>query len=96
MVGAAAISPANVWAVGFTGTTSAQATVSVHWNGTSWTRVATPNPGGSNNDSVLDGVGAAGPRNIWAVGYYNTQPNPVDKVPHTLILHWNGTRWIQT
>src|SRR5262249_39972011 len=43
LAGAAAISPANVWAVGFTGTTSdTYATVAVHWNGTSWTRVATP------------------------------------------------------
>ncbi len=97
VVGAAAISPANVWADGFTETTSnTQATVSVHWNGTSWTRVATPNPGGSTNDAALLGVGAAGPRNIWAVGYYHTRPNPIDKIPHTLILRWNGTRWIRS
>jgi hypothetical protein len=97
VVGAATIGPANVWAVGFTGTTSNnQASVSVHWNGTRWTHVASPNPGGSNNTTALLGVDAAGPSNVWAVGYYNTQPDPVDKVPHTLILRWNGTRWIRS
>jgi hypothetical protein len=95
LTGAAAISPANVWAVGFTETTNAQATVSVHWNGTSWARVATPNPGGING-SALVAVAATGPGNVWAVGSYNTHPDPIDEVPNTLILRWNGTRWIRS
>jgi hypothetical protein len=91
VAGAAAISPANVWAVGSTGTTSdTYATVAVHWNGTSWTRVPTPNPG---TDAFLTAVAAAGAGNVWAVGRYITRPNPIDKIPHTLILRWNGTSW---
>jgi hypothetical protein len=92
LVSVAAISPANVWAVGFTATSNAQATVSVHWNGTSWSQVATPNPGGSNESAVLNGLAAAGPGNIWAVGYYYTG----FQIPNTLILRWNGTRWIRS
>jgi hypothetical protein len=93
VVGVAAISPANVWAAGFTETArNTQATVSVHWNGTSWTPVATPNPGGSKESAVLNGVAAAGPGNIWAVGYYYTG----FQIPNTLILRWNGTRWIRS
>jgi hypothetical protein len=95
LTGAAAISPANVWAVGFTGTTNAQATVSVHWSGTSWAHVATPNPGGVNG-SALVAVAAAGSGNVWAVGSYNTRPDPLDKVAHTLILRWTGSRWIRS
>jgi hypothetical protein len=92
VVGVAATSPADVWAVGFTVGTNAQRTVSVHWNGTGWTRVATPNPGGSNESAVLNGVAAAGPGNIWAVGYYYTG----FQVANTLILHWNGGRWVRS
>jgi len=95
VIAEAAITPANVWAVGWRNTTNAQATVSAHWNGTNWTRVATPSPGGTDETSALLGVAAAGTQNIWAVGYYNTLVG-IDKVPHTLILRWNGTRWIRS
>src|SRR5215471_3326408 len=75
LTGAAAISPANVWDVGFAATKNCAynciyQTVSLQWNGTKWTRVATPDPGGPNQRAVLLGIGAAGPGNIWAVGYY--------------------------
>jgi hypothetical protein len=100
LIGVTAISPANVWAVGFTNTAgdngNDQAPVSVHWNGTSWTRVTTPDPPGPNGGStVLDAVSNAGPGNIWAVGHYaHNEPGGLG-ISHTLILHWNGTRWIR-
>ena len=93
LVGVAAISPANVWAVGFTETSSGrQATVSVHWNGQRWIRVRTPDPGGSNENATLSAVAAAGRRSVWAVGHYDTG----HEVPNTLILRWTGSRWIQS
>jgi hypothetical protein len=89
MTAAAALSPTNVWAVGYANTTSSkQSTVAAHWNGTRWTRVATPSPSGSD---VLLGVGAAGPGNVWAVGNSNAT-----HLHHTLILHWNGSSWVQS
>jgi hypothetical protein len=100
LTGVTAISPANVWAVGFTNTTgdngNDQAPVSVHWNGTSWTRVTTPDPIGPNSGStVLNAVSNAGPGNIWAVGHYaHNEPGGLG-IPHTLILRWNGTRWVR-
>ena len=58
-----------------------------HWNGTSWSIVASPNPGAGNSLSAIAAVSA---KNIWAVGYYNTSNSTVSQ---TLIEHWNGTRW---
>src|SRR3954469_16589074 len=37
------LSPSNAWAVGTTGSSSTQRALALHWNGTSWTQVATPN-----------------------------------------------------
>lgn len=92
LIAVAAISAANVWAVGWTNKTNKiQPGVSAHWNGTSWTQVTTPSPGGPKKSSVLLDVGAAGPGNIWAVGYYITHGNR-----NTLILRWTGTAWAQS
>lgn len=101
LIGVTAISPADAWAVGFTNTAgdfgNDQAPVSVHWNGTNWAQVPTPDPIGPNNGStVLPGVGAAGPSSIWAVGEYShNEPGGLGN-PHTLILHWSGTRWVRS
>ena len=50
--------------------------------------VPSPSPGTNNN--YLKGVAAAGPNNVWAVGYYDTGSG----TPYqTLIEHWNGSWW---
>jgi hypothetical protein len=87
----AAISPSNVWAVGSVTINGfgKLAAWSAHWNGTSWARVPTPTPAVS--DDVLFDVGAAGPGNVWAVGETNAT-----HLHHTLILHWNGSSWVQS
>jgi hypothetical protein len=40
------------------------------WNGTGWTQVASPNPGGSGQDNVLNGVAGVSRGNAFAAGYY--------------------------
>jgi hypothetical protein len=40
---------------------------------------------------VLLGVATAGPGNVWAVGHTNDT-----HLHHTLILHWNGSSWVQS
>jgi hypothetical protein len=86
LTGVAATATRNAWAVGFTSETDTGPTHAhiLHWNGTAWKRVRSPDPGSS---SVLNGVAAASARDAWAVGYYFTSPG----VAHTLIEHWNGT-----
>jgi hypothetical protein len=86
-----ATSATNAWAVGWTGSTSPGAgtqTLIEHWNGRTWTRVASPNPAGT--FSILDGVAASGPGNVWAVGYTGTNGGP----DQPLILHWQDGAWV--
>jgi hypothetical protein len=43
----------------------------VHWNGTAWTQVSSPDPGGASGANVLSGVAARGSK-AGAVGYYSS------------------------
>ena len=84
-----ALSANNVWAVGnenvgrFTFRPLVQ-----HWNGRAWNLVRVPSPPLTGIGASLFGVAAASPRDIWAVGGYDTgtrfQP---------LAEHFNGARW---
>jgi hypothetical protein len=88
-LGTAATSASNAWAVGGTNWFSPSSTVAVHWNGTRWTRVASPTPGGS---AYFTAVAATSASNAWAVGLIGPGPGePAANRP--LIEHWNGTRW---
>ncbi len=88
--GVSALSASDAWAVGsYQNGDGAQRTLIVHWNGTRWATVASPDPGGT-GDSYLSAVSALSPSDIWAVGYYSNRSGQKD-----LILRWNGTRWAQ-
>jgi hypothetical protein len=81
----AALSPRDVWAVGYRGGTLPETpieTLILHWDGTSWTQVASPSvPGGANQ---LFALAAITDKDVWAVGSVGGAP---------LALHWNGTVW---
>jgi hypothetical protein len=87
--GVAATSHANAWAVGYYGNGSTNETLIEHWNGTVWTQVASPNPGGSNGSYLAD-VASASAGSAWAVGSYEASTTS-----ETLVEHWNGTSWTQ-
>jgi len=87
----AASSRADAWAVAWftSGTYGAEGTLMLHWDGQSWTHIASPTPTGGYNVR-LTGVTALSPSNAWAVGYYSlTEPYHVS----TLIEHWDGHSW---
>ena len=85
----AATNANDVWAVGTsTSTNGYDRTLAMHWNGTSWTKIPTPNPGTLHNDP--NGVTAISTNDVWAVGYY--QVNSLGYW-NTFALHWNGTSW---
>jgi hypothetical protein len=81
----------DVWAVGSSSNVSSGAvrTLIHHWNGTKWSVVPSPNMGTGVNELVA--VDAISPSNAWAVGdYFDTdRTSPI----HSLIEHWDGTRW---
>ena len=60
--------------------------LSSHWNGTTWTDVVVPLPEGS----VLRGITATGPDNVWAVGYRRLSATSWGPA----ILRWSGTEWM--
>jgi hypothetical protein len=77
-----ASSPSNVWAVGFAGN---GATVTLHFNGKSWKRIASPSPGVTN----LYGVTVTSAGNAWAVG----TDGGTCSCGKSLIMRWNGKAW---
>ncbi|HTK80171.1 MAG TPA: hypothetical protein VL286_06985 [Rhizomicrobium sp.] len=84
------LSSSDVWAVGqyhdFSGTDYDQ-TLAEHWDGASWKVISTPPP--SRSISILFGVSASGPNDVWAVGY----EHDVGETYRTLIEHWDGRAW---
>jgi hypothetical protein len=85
-----ALSPSDVWAVGYWGNAaSGFSTLIEHWDGISWSIVASPN---SSGDNFLQAVSATGPSDIWAVGWSR---NPFNFQTGTLIEHWDGNSWSQ-
>src|SRR5215472_533864 len=92
--GVSADSASDAWAAGSYCTTAAVPctgpdTLLLHWNGATWSKVPSPNPGPAGN--VLDGVTAVSPTDAWAVGSYCTTNSCA--VQDSLLLHWNGTHW---
>jgi len=83
-----ASSASNAWAAGVATSNGIDRTLTLHWNGKRWNHVVSPDPGGSGNDNGLNGVAVASPADAWAVG---TSGSGTSR--HTLILHWNGSRW---
>src|SRR6266540_2885395 len=83
--GVAAVSANDAWAVGYRGGTHNETpieTLVLHWNGASWSQVASPNvPAGANQ---LHAVAAISASDVWAVGSVGGAP---------LALHWNGSAW---
>src|SRR5581483_11053275 len=89
----ALIADSDIWAVGFTSPFNGpDATLAEHFNGTSWTVVATPNPAGTVG-SQLSGVAAVSSNNVYAVGESATITQFGNTVLEPLIEHFDGTRW---
>ena len=80
--GVAAVSAANAWAIGATGSGK---TLILHWNGTAWTPVPNPAPAGS----ILYGVAATSAGSAWVVGCSGCSGG----IGAPLIMQWSGTAW---
>jgi hypothetical protein len=79
----------DVWAVGQTDSPNAN-DYAEHWNGSAWTQAALPR---KFFQSLFQSAVAVSSNDVWAVGYVETND---DRVPHTLIEHWNGSAWTVT
>lgn len=89
LISVAANSSTDVWAVGQykVNTSGITATLTEHWDGSTWTAVPSPNVGSL--ASGLDGVVANGKKNVMASGASNCNTG----ICQTLTERWNGLKW---
>jgi hypothetical protein len=92
LLGIAAVSENDVWAVGWAqdpdGPEYVKRTLIEHFDGTAWSIVRSQNwP--NDTQSVLHSVSAASATDVWAVGSSHNGYYP----GRTLIQHWDGTEW---
>jgi len=89
----AAVSTSSAWAVGSWYDTSRAAprTLTLRWNGSSWSTVASPNSTSYYNE--LAAVDAVAANDVWAVGYANGSSGVNGAPRNTLALHYNGSKW---
>ncbi|NUR26243.1 MAG: hypothetical protein HOV83_10415 [Catenulispora sp.] len=88
LLGVAAVSPRDAWAVGWTqrwrGDTTYDTGLVEHWDGTAWQQVKLP---AGLPDVELFSITAAGPHDIWAGGVsLGGDDQPV-------LLHYDGKTW---
>ena len=85
LYGVTAISPSDVWAVGAVSTAAyTNRNLVVHWNGTSWSIV--PSPNGYYGKNSLANVAATSAYDVWAVG--SDEPLNVTHKPNQgLVIH---------
>ncbi len=88
----------DIWAVGYStalkGTNSNSFTLTMHWNGSAWTIVPSPNPAIPTPSGVrqtLNGVVEISPNDAWAVG--GTTDISGFQPAKPIAMHWNGTAW---
>jgi hypothetical protein len=94
--GLSCTSAANCWAAGAYGTMGAGETTLnqvVHWNGTLWSLVAAPDPGGTSAGAgnTLIAISCSSARNCWAAGDLGNFTS--SEYILNQALHWNGTSW---
>jgi hypothetical protein len=78
----------DTWAVGdFQMQGGGSKAMVLHWDGSSWSKMAVPSPG---LETYLYGVAARTSADAWAVGTYY---DPKDGGSRTLTLHWDRVTW---
>ncbi len=89
--------PNDVWAVGYFdaldagGNSGSSHTLTLHWNGSSWSVIPSPdaNTAGTGVINRLHGVAVIAPNDAWAVGYSTGGSQGY----RTLTMHWDGASW---
>lgn len=90
----AALSPSDVWAVGFDNSSNLNEakTLTLHFDGTSWKTIPSPNPGKCNQGNfgnVLTSIAAVATNDVWAVGF----TFPCNALLQPMTMHWDGIKW---
>ena len=83
----ACTSESDCWAVGWHTGGGVQQTLIEHWDGASWSIVASPNTNQARGNLLTD-VTCVSANDCWAVGYHHA-----GSAARTLIEHWDGASW---
>lgn len=86
-----AIGANDVWVAGESGPSASSggtgtATLTEHWNGSSWSIVSSPTPGTA---PYLSGITSRGSNDVWAVGFSTSSGGSAQSIS----LHWDGSGW---
>jgi hypothetical protein len=85
-----ALAPNDVWAVGDRDVAHENyRTLVLHWDGSAWSVVPSPNVGSGASNFLRDVV-ALSPNDVWAVGTHRGTPGGYLR---TLTMRWNGSEW---
>src|SRR5262249_9723894 len=82
LFGVNALSANEAWAVG----SESSRAVTCRWNGSTWTKVPAPYPGGHVS---LWNVVELSSHDVWADGYRENGDDP----PEVYLVHWDGHAW---
>jgi len=88
LTGVSVVSSDDVWATGYYVGGTQYKTLTLHYNGATWSHV--PSHNGTDGTDILMGVDASSPTNAWAVGFeYRTA------LDHYVAStqRWNGSGW---
>ena len=96
LFGVTCVDAADCWAAGYSYLSNGQSnsdfeTWIEHWDGSTWSTVASPNPSPFPVDALFS-VACASATDCWSVGSYGA-PAPDGGVYETLTLHWDGSSW---
>ena len=87
LVAVSAAAANDIWAVGNYTSGGYQHSLAEHWNGKSWSAVASPSPSAQNED--LYAVAATSATSAWAGGTVCRTASVCPQV----VQHWNGHHW---
>ncbi len=96
LFGVTSVSPTDAWAVGRgpclgpSGNCPSK-TLTMHWNGSSWTVVGSVSVADNTDQNSLTGVAAISASNVWAVGDYF--PAAENEPFYQMLQQWNGANW---
>ncbi len=83
------VGPDDIWFFGEFVSGSGAPALAMHWNGSTFTVVATPSPAGGTPGWGLEAGSAVSADDIWAVG----GGSDGDYSASGYIVHWNGSQW---
>ena len=95
LYGVAALSPTDVWAVGFArpNNYTVRGAIALHWNGSGWTTYALPRYNPYVGSHTAYSVWMTSTSDVWVSGYFIGEPDDPAYDDIGAVWHWDGSSW---